>query len=188
MYDIFVTDSPQARALNEALGERREVGVQHDRADDAPAEAATGLVQLSGLVQNLYARISQRHDLTPAQAKLLCMVAEGPRGMAELAQCFGVEKAALTGLVDRVERRGLATRTRVHGDRRALHVTLTDAGRHAATAFHREVTVELEQLLSPLAPHDQEHFRRAMAAIIAGCKGQRSGTLAGAAADRGSAR
>jgi DNA-binding MarR family transcriptional regulator len=31
--------------------------------------------------------------------------------MGDLAQCFGVEKAALTGLVDRVERRGLATRS-----------------------------------------------------------------------------
>jgi hypothetical protein len=80
--------------------------------------------------------------------------------MADLAQCFGVEKAALTGLVDRVERRGLAKRTPVEGDRRALRVTLTDAGRRAATAFHGEVTAELERLLSPLAQHDREHFRR----------------------------
>ena len=89
--------------------------------------------------------------------------------MAELAQCFGVEKAALTGLVDRVERRGLAKRTPVQGDRRALHVTLTDAGQRAASAFHGEVTMELEHLLSPLAPHEREQFRTAMAVIIAQC-------------------
>jgi DNA-binding MarR family transcriptional regulator len=188
MYDSFVTDSPQAGALNEALGQRRDADGPHYPADAAPADAATGLVQFSGLVQGLYARISRRHDLTPVQAKLLCILAEGPRGMAELAQCFGVEKAALTGLVDRVERRGLAKRTPVRGDRRALHVTLTDAGRRAATAFHGEVTIELEHLLSPLAPIDREHFRRAMAAVIAGCRGQSSGTLAGAAANRVSAR
>ena len=92
--------------------------------------------------------------------------------MAELAQCFGVEKAALTGLVDRVERRGLAKRTPVPGDRRALNVTLTDTGRQAATAFHGDVTVELEHLLAPLAPHDREQFRTAMAAIIAQCPTQ----------------
>jgi DNA-binding MarR family transcriptional regulator len=169
LYDNSVDDHPQARALKQAAGLRREVDGRYDGADDAPADTATGLVQLSGLVQGLYARISQRHDLTPVQAKLLCIVAEGPRGMAELAQCFGVEKAALTGLVDRVERRGLAKRTPVHGDRRALHVTLTDAGQRAATAFHGEVTRELEHLLSPLAPHDREQFRTAMAAIIAQC-------------------
>jgi DNA-binding MarR family transcriptional regulator len=141
----------------------------HDESAD-DADAASRLVQLSGLVQGLYARTSQRHGLTPVQARLLCIVAEGPRGMAELAQCFGVEKAALTGLVDRVERRGLAKRTPVHGDRRALHVTLTDAGQRAAAAFHGEVTAELERLLASLAPSDREHFQRAMAAIIAACR------------------
>jgi DNA-binding MarR family transcriptional regulator len=167
-----VSDSPQAKALIPAGG-------RHDSADPA-ADAATGLIQLSGLVQGLYARISQRHDLTPVQAKLLCIVADHPRGMAELAQCFGVEKAALTGLVDRVERRGLAKRTPVHGDRRALNVTLTDAGQRAAAAFHGDVTAELESLLASLAAPDREHFGRAMAAIIAGCRTQPWGILAGA--------
>ena len=45
--------------------------------------------------------------------------ASQPR-MAELAHCFGVEKAVLTGLMDRAERRGLAQRSPVPGDRRAL--------------------------------------------------------------------
>jgi hypothetical protein len=48
-------------------------------------------------------------------------------------------------------------------------VTLTDAGRRAATAFHGEVSAELSRLISPLAPHDREHFRDAMAGIIARC-------------------
>ena len=153
MYRGLVDDRPHARV---------EQRVGH-------ADAATGLVQLSGLVQGRYAQISQRHDLTPVQARLLCILVDGPRGMAELAHCFGVEKAALTGLVDRVERRGLARRTPVPDDRRALHVTLTDAGRRAATAFHRDVTTELGQLLSPLAPQDRDAFQSAVAAIIARC-------------------
>jgi DNA-binding MarR family transcriptional regulator len=172
LYDSSVDDNAQAGALKQAAGQRRVVDGRHDDAADAPADAATGLLQISGLVHGLYARISQRHDLTPVQARLLCIVADGPKGMAELAQCLGVEKAALTGLVDRVERRGLANRTPVHGDRRALHVTLTDAGQRAATAFHSEVTRELKHLLSPLAPHDREQFRAAMAAIIAQCPAQ----------------
>ena len=87
--------------------------------------------------------------------------------MAELAQLFGVEKAALTGLVDRAERRGLARRAAVPGDRRALRVTLTDAGRRAAVAFHADATEELNRLLTPLAPGDREHFRGVMAQIVA---------------------
>jgi DNA-binding MarR family transcriptional regulator len=137
-------------------------------ATDAPeVDATAGLVQLTGLVQGMYARVSERHDLTPVQARLLCVLLAGPRGMAELAQCFGVERAALTGLMDRAERRGLAQRSAVPGDRRALQVTLTDAGREAAIAFHAAVRTELDRLISPLAPADREHFRTTMAGILA---------------------
>ena len=131
-------------------------------------DAVEGLIRLCRLVQGINARISDRHDLTPVQAKLICVLAFGPRGMAELAQCFGVEKATLTGLVDRAEQRGLVSRSPVPGDRRALHVTLTDIGRRAATAFHAEATEELNYLLSSLPSRDREHFRRSMAKIIAG--------------------
>ena len=170
VYDNLVNDSPQAQALTERATRRGEAGGQHTGVDDPPADAASGLVQLSGLVQGLYARISQRHDLTPVQARLLCMLANGPMGMAELARCFGVEKAALTGLVDRVERRGLAKRTPVPGDRRALQVKLTDAGQRAGAAFHGEVTAALSQLVATLAPDDREQFRTAAATIIAACR------------------
>jgi DNA-binding MarR family transcriptional regulator len=89
--------------------------------------------------------------------------------MAELAQCFGVEKAALTGLMDRAERRGIARRSSVPGDRRALQATLTDAGHRSAVAFHAEVNTELSSLIAPLSPHDREHFRCTMAKVIAEC-------------------
>ena len=133
-------------------------------------DAAGGLIQLTTLVQVIYARVSERHDLTPVQARLLCVLLDGPRGMADLARCFGVEKAALTGLMDRAERRGLARRSPVPGDRRALQVTLTDAGQAAAAEFHAEIGTELNRLLEPLAPHEREQFRSAIAEIIAHCR------------------
>ena len=150
-------------------------GAEKLQLDDADA-----LVQLSRLVQGAFARIADRHHLTPVQARLLCVLAQGPRGMTELARCCGVEKAALTGLVDRAERRGLAERAPVPGDRRALRVTLTEAGRRSAAAFHTEVTAELRQLLSPLAPQDREQFRTAMAKITQAA-GQTAGWGAGPA-------
>jgi DNA-binding MarR family transcriptional regulator len=90
--------------------------------------------------------------------------------MAQLASCFGVEKAALTGLMDRAERRGIAQRSPVPGDRRALQATLTAAGQRAAAAFHAEVGVELGRLVSSLAPQDREQFRATVAEIIARCR------------------
>jgi DNA-binding MarR family transcriptional regulator len=170
MYHSAVNERTQLITPTASAGQARATDGSHADADDSPADVASGLVQLTSLVQGIYARVSERHELTPVQAKLLCVLLDGPRGMAELAHCFGVEKAALTGLMDRAERRGLAQRSSVPGDRRALQVTLTDTGHRAAVAFHAEMSSEISRLISPLAPQDREHFRGAMAEIIARCR------------------
>ena len=126
---------------------------------------ATALIQLSRLIQAVFARVADRHELPPMRARLLCVLAESPRGMAELAREFGVEKAALTGLVDRAERHGLVERRAVPGDRRAISVALTPAGRRAATRFHADVTAELDQLTASLTATERASFRIALATI-----------------------
>ncbi|GAA1596983.1 MarR family transcriptional regulator [Kribbella hippodromi] len=133
-------------------------------------DAGTGLIQLTSLVQGIFTSVSERHDLTPVQARLLCVLIGGPRGMAELAQLFGVEKAALTGLMDRIEKRGLAARSAVPGDRRAVQVTLTDAGRQAATAFHADIGAALGQLTDAIPAADLERFRATIAGIVTKCR------------------
>jgi DNA-binding MarR family transcriptional regulator len=126
---------------------------------------ATALIQLSRLIQAVFARVADRHELPPMRARLLCVLAESPRGMAELAREFGVEKAALTGLVDRAERHGLVERRAVPGDRRAISVALTPEGRRAATRFHADVTAELDQLTASLTAVERASFRIALATI-----------------------
>ena len=176
MYCSVVSEAAQAIA-GAAAGRGRAAGgpgtgtdPDGTDPDGTDPDVAAGLVQLTALVQAIYARVSERHDLTPVQARLLCQLLDGPRGMAELARCSGVEKAALTGLTDRAERRGLARRSPVPGDRRALQVTLTDDGYRTAAAFHAEIGAELSRLIAPLAPQDREHFRSTMAEIIARCR------------------
>jgi DNA-binding MarR family transcriptional regulator len=126
---------------------------------------ATALIQLSRLIQAVFARVADRHELPPMRARLLCVLAESPRGMAELAREFGVEKAALTGLVDRAERHGLVERRAVPGDRRAISVALTPAGLRTATRFHADVTAELDQLTASLTAVERASFRIALATI-----------------------
>ena len=134
--------------------------------DQEDIDLATGLVRLSHLVQGVFARVSDRHDLTPAQARILCILAERPKGMAELAGLLGVEKAGLTGLVDRVEHRSLVERRAVPGDRRAWQVTLTGIGRQAAVTVHNEVCAELGEIVGELPPGEPERLRRILARVI----------------------
>jgi DNA-binding MarR family transcriptional regulator len=131
-----------------------------------PSDVAVGLAQLSRLVECVMARVAGGLDLTPVQARLLCTLGFGPRVMSDLARCLGVEKAGLTGLVDRAERRGLVQRTPVPGDRRAFQITLTDAGRRAGEAFHTQVTAALDELVAPLSPRVHQQFGRALTEIL----------------------
>ncbi|MCD5352563.1 MarR family winged helix-turn-helix transcriptional regulator [Kineosporia mesophila] len=100
------------------------------------------------------------------QARLLSLLLDGPRGMADLTQALRVEKAALTGLMDRVERRDLARRTAVPGNRRSLQVTLTDLGRGTALAFHIEVTDEMSGLTAFLDADEEGRFLSTLTGIL----------------------
>jgi DNA-binding MarR family transcriptional regulator len=52
----------------------------------------------------------------------------GPSSLAELSRYLNVSSANMTGLVDRLEKKGLARRCRKEGDRRITIVELTELG------------------------------------------------------------
>lgn len=135
------------------------------RTSPETAELAAELVRLSFLVQGTYAEVSGRHGLTPAQAKLLCVLSASSRGMAELANALGVEKAGITGLVDRAERHGLVTRESIPSDRRAVRVTLTAEGKEAAAAFTADAAAAIADLTAGLSPDQAGAFLSSIAAI-----------------------
>ena len=129
---------------------------------------AAALIQLSRLIQAVFARVADRHELPPMRARLLCVLAESSRGMAELAREFGVEKPHSTTALSRSARgrHGLVERRGVPGDRRATSVALTPAGLRTATRFHADVTAELDQLTASLTAAEGASFRIALATII----------------------
>lgn len=122
---------------------------------------AAGLVRLTFLVQSVYSEVCDAHALTPPQAQLLCALSESASGMAELGRTLRLEKSSLTGLVDRVERKGLVRRVASKADGRAVTVELTKPGARLAAAFHQEATERLNEMVSCM-PNDT---RRTFAAI-----------------------
>ena len=127
---------------------------------------AAALMRLSQLVAHVFADVSRSRDLTPQQAQLLCTLIEGPVGMSELGRLLHLEKSSLTGLVDRVERRGLVLRTRDSSDRRASQVGLTGQGARLAAESHEDVTARLEALAGELAPADRKRVASAIAMML----------------------
>jgi DNA-binding MarR family transcriptional regulator len=71
-----------------------------------------------------------RWDLSPSQFNVLNLLFQGPGGVSqtELSRQLIMNRSNVTGLVDRLEERGLVRRKDVAADRRAYRVVVTAAG------------------------------------------------------------
>jgi DNA-binding MarR family transcriptional regulator len=67
------------------------------------------LAQLTFLVQGTLARRAAEYELSIIQMRLLGVLRDRTPAMNDLAKILELDKSSLTGLVDRAERRGLAT-------------------------------------------------------------------------------
>jgi DNA-binding MarR family transcriptional regulator len=95
----------------------------------APASEARGLLRtLFGLQRRRFLIAASELDLHPAQAGALLQLSS-PLPMNELALRLACDNSNVTGLIDRLEARGLVTRQPSSEDRRVKHVVLTSAGR-----------------------------------------------------------
>jgi MarR family transcriptional regulator, organic hydroperoxide resistance regulator len=84
-------------------------------------------------------------DLTASEINALGNLADGiGRTVSELGAAVGTRPATLTGILDRLERRGLITRGARPGDRRAVLVELTVDGEQTA-ALIRQTLRDLEK-------------------------------------------
>ncbi|WP_246291259.1 MarR family winged helix-turn-helix transcriptional regulator [Lentzea indica] len=85
-------------------------------------------------------------------AVLMELVNNGPTLQRDLAQATGTDKAGIMRVVDDLERKGLAVRKAVPGDRRARAVEITPAGIELFDASHvaaRPLSERLEAVLEP---------------------------------------
>jgi len=73
--------------------------------------------------------LAAEFELSPAQCHVLHLIEPGhPVAMGELADTLACDKSNVTGLVDRLESRGLIRRTPSSEDRRLKVLDLTPAG------------------------------------------------------------
>jgi len=89
-------------------------------------------------------------DLTATQAQALMVLQPGaPRPMSEMANTMHCDRSNITGIVDRLEARGLVERRPADHDRRVKVLVLTEAGlaaRERAMAPFRQAPPELAAL------------------------------------------
>ena len=99
---------------------------------------ATSLYQLVEKLRAEHEEAAAAAGVTAAQAAVLTMLAE-PQSMAKLAEAMGCDASNITGLVDRLEAKGLVARTADARDRRVKLIAWTAAGKAAVERFQRDL-------------------------------------------------
>jgi DNA-binding MarR family transcriptional regulator len=105
-------------------------------------------------------------DLMPPQQMVLGLLDE-PRPMGELALQMHCDSSNITGIVDRLEERGLVERGAAVGDRRVKLVALTEAGREMRDELARRRSVPPEEIAA-LSDADLRKLRQIFAKALGG--------------------
>ena len=91
-------------------------------------------------------------------AVLIVLVDRGPTVQRDLAAATGSDKAGIMRVVDDLERRGLAVRKTVPGDRRARAVEITPQGLELFDAAHVAAEPLAERLVAELESGEPERL------------------------------
>jgi DNA-binding MarR family transcriptional regulator len=77
--------------------------------------------------------LNKKYGVSTAQiACLLALYEEGPSSLSHIAKKIMVRSSTLTGIIDRLEQKGLVVRIRESMDRRIITIRLTEAGQRLA--------------------------------------------------------
>jgi DNA-binding MarR family transcriptional regulator len=91
-------------------------------------------------------------------AVLIVLVDRGPTVQRDLAAATGSDKAGIMRVVDDLERKGLAVRRSVPGDRRVREVEITPQGMELFNAAHRVAAPVAERWVAELGPGEPEQL------------------------------
>jgi MarR family transcriptional regulator, organic hydroperoxide resistance regulator len=109
-------------------------------------------------------------NLSAAEINVLANLADGrTRSVGQLSAETGTRATTLTGVLDRLERRGYLVRQTDPADRRSFRLALTEAGESAGTEV-RAAVADLERAaLADLSPDQVAGFRAVVTALQEAC-------------------
>lgn len=112
-------------------------------------------------------RLASRYRLTGPQ--LVCirhLAASGPIAPSTLATAVSLSHPTVTGILDRLERRELVTRTRLKSDKRRVVVELTEEGLQLAAAAPMPLHQRFARRLSSLSRDEQVRIDRVLRDVV----------------------
>ncbi|MFJ9741257.1 MarR family winged helix-turn-helix transcriptional regulator [Streptomyces sp. NPDC101166] len=138
---------------------------QTRRSDDPTLEVVELIGEVVARYHADYEDAAAVHSLTGAQARLLGLLCLEPLPMRKLANRLKCEPSNVTGIVDRLETRGLVERRPDPSDRRVKLAAATTEGHRVAQELRESLRFASEPLAS-LADDERESLRRLLRRML----------------------
>jgi DNA-binding MarR family transcriptional regulator len=137
-------------------------------ATSSPAAEAWVLMQrLFGPQRRRFMALASEYELSPPQlGALKALDPDQPLAMSQLAGVLGCDNSNVTGIVDRLEYRGLVERRPADHDRRVKLLALTDEGRALRDSLAERLHAPPAELAA-LSVADQRALRDILARALA---------------------
>jgi DNA-binding MarR family transcriptional regulator len=87
--------------------------------------------------------------------------------LSRLAKYILVKPSTVTGIIDRLEEKGLVSRERSSLDRRVINITLTESGRRLAVEAPPPIPQSIVEALQKLTPKEREKIVSSLATLVA---------------------
>jgi len=130
----------------------------------------THITRVAFLVGQVSARVSKRHGINRADARLLMAIrgnlGDAPLRPSMLSEWLDLTRATITYRMDRLLALGLAESISDASDGRALNVRLTDAGRKVIDEIMTEITGAFADKLAGVDPGVRDALNDGLAALV----------------------
>jgi DNA-binding MarR family transcriptional regulator len=124
------------------------------------------LIRAATIVTARYNAWAAECGLTPQQARLLFIMHRRPRNMLGLGESERLSKSTMTGVVARMERAGLVTRSPDPDDRRNLVVAPSPHGVELIERFERGIRDIVSELLAPLDESERFQLAELLSSLV----------------------
>jgi len=118
-------------------------------------------------VSQYFAEKISSFDVTPVQYSVLqCLWEHDFQTPTQIANALSLDGSSITGLLDRMESKGLVRRIPNAEDRRALQVMLVPRGKLLEKPITRLVEEANDEVLSALSPEEQAQLKEYLRRIL----------------------
>ena len=105
-------------------------------------------------------------SITPVQAGILFLLRKKAHTMTKLSRILSIDNSAITGLVDRLEKSGLAQRTANPKDRRTYLIRITEKGTAEIDRAYIIIKRVNEEIKSGFSEKEVEIFKKVLNSLL----------------------